>query len=45
MRDKDTEDVDVMLEEIICVLRRNKKRRYLHHLLHCALAYEKALSK
>lgn len=34
-----------MFLEIICALRRNYTAEYLHHLLNCALAYEKALKK
>lgn len=37
-------DIGLLLEEIECVLRRNQNEEYLHHLLNCALAYEKALS-
>ena len=33
-----------MFAEIICILRRNYTEEYLHHLLNCAIAYEKALN-
>lgn len=38
-------EIGLLLEEIECVLRRNQNEEYLHHLLNCALAYEKALSR
>ena len=38
-------DMELLLEEIECVLRRNQNEEYLSHLLNCALAYEKALNR
>ncbi|SCH19554.1 Uncharacterised protein [uncultured Clostridium sp.] len=38
-------DMELLLEEIECVLRRNQNEEYLRHLLNCALAYEKALNR
>ena len=38
-------DMELVLEEIECVLRRNQNEEYLRHLLNCALAYEKALNR
>ena len=34
-----------MFAEIVCILRRNYTEEYLHHLLNCAIAYERALTK
>lgn len=44
MEQKEYDKLELMIDEINCVLRRNKNEEYLHHLLNCALAYEKALS-
>lgn len=38
-------DMELLLEEIECVLRRNQNEEYLRHLLNCALACEKALNR
>ena len=38
-------DMELLLEEIECVLRRNQNEEYLRHLLNCALTYEKALNR
>ena len=38
-------DMELLLEEIECVLRRNQTEEYRRHLLNCALAYEKALNR
>ncbi len=37
--------LELLLDEIKCVLRRNQNEEYLRHLLNCALAYEKALKR
>lgn len=44
MEQKKQDELNLMIEEIGCVLKRNKNEEYLRHLLNCALAYEKALN-
>ena len=44
-RKMEQKDMELLLEEIECVLRRNQNEEYLRHLLNCALAYEKALNR
>ena len=44
MEQKEQEKLELMIEEINYVLRRNKNEEYLRHLLNCALAYEKTLN-
>lgn len=43
MEQNKMDELELMIEEINCVLRRNQNEEYLRHLLNCALAYEKAL--
>ena len=45
MEQKEHDKLELMIEEINCVLRRNQNEEYLRHLLNCALAYEKALNR